>query len=212
MKLLGESVGRARATLLAQLARLVYCCIFKRQKWSKANWGAAAVPENVKGKKKMRWWGENMGGVVPISNRSDGTVAWLGGALVRAVATSPTHPQVCVEEKQVKTTRATNVKVSGAGLFLTGTNPEDSCCARGWRVGPSVFVFLSPPARATGKNKKKNLLFLFFTFGGFFSGGELLVVVDVRRVCFVLSPCHHHRTQSHWLSHSQSVFGCRSVR
>jgi hypothetical protein len=55
-------------------------------------------------------------------------------------------------------------------------------------VGPSVFVFLSPPARATGKNKKKNLLFLFFTFGGFFSGGELLVVVDGGVSVYVLSP------------------------
>jgi hypothetical protein len=48
-------------------------------------------------------------------------------------------------------------------------------------VGPAVFVFLSPPApqhREEMKRKRRKFVVSLFHLWGFFSGEELLVVVD----------------------------------
>lgn len=133
---------------------------------------------------------------------------------------------------------ATNVKVSGGGggcpgrFIFNGNQPKGhSCRARGWRLGPAVFVFrvyniflsLSPPTQLCvhqqleEKRRKFLVSFVYYLWGFLFCGGELLVVVDggvcllcVCNIPFPLPPPPHG--QSHWLSHSQSVFGCRSVR
>lgn len=133
---------------------------------------------------------------------------------------------------------ATNVKVSGGGggcpgrFIFNGNQPKGhSCRARGWRLGPAVFVFrvnnifLSLPSltqlcvhqQLEEKRRKFLVSFVYYLWGFLFCGGELLVVVDggvcllcVCNIPFPLPPPPHG--QSHWLSHSQSVFGCRSVR